>query len=80
MMYNTFMGDTDLLDTKFLFQPRGEGTAWLFRMATPEALIGRTNPRTGKPYGREIRESLRREGAGRRSPEAPRPSLGLDPP
>ena len=57
-MYNTFMDDANMLDTNFLFQPRGAGTAWLFRMATPEALIGRTNPRTGKPYGREIREGL----------------------
>src|SRR6185437_13577988 len=73
MMYNTVMDHTDMLDTQFLFQPRGAGTAWLFRMATPEALIGRVNPRTGKPYRREIRESLtakpangtpRRNGAG----------------
>ncbi len=42
----------------YLFRPRGEGTAWLFRMATPMVLIGRENPRTGKPYRREIRESL----------------------
>lgn len=57
-MYNTSMGDSDMLDTKFLFQPRGAGTAWLFRMATPALLVGRTNPRTAKPYGKEIRESL----------------------
>lgn len=47
-----------MLDTLYLFQPRGPGTAWLFRMATPKGLIGRVNPRTGKPYRREIRESL----------------------
>jgi integrase len=27
-------------------------------MATPSSLIGRLNPRTGRPYGREIREGL----------------------
>lgn len=58
MMYNAIMADNDVLDTLYLFQPRGPGTAWLFRMPTPAALIGRTNPRTGKPYGREIREGL----------------------
>lgn len=59
MMYNINMGDTDMLDTNYLFQPRGQGTAWLFRMATPAPLIGRINPRTDKPYGREIREGLK---------------------
>ncbi len=58
MMYNIHMDGNDMLDTTYLFQPRGPGTAWLFRMATPKGLIGRVNPRTGKPYGREIRESL----------------------
>ncbi len=58
MMYNAIMADNDVLDTLYLFQPRGPGTAWLFRMPTPAALVGRTNPRTGKPYGREIREGL----------------------
>lgn len=52
------MGDKDMNETKFLFRPRGDGTAWLFRMATPDILIGRINPRTGKAYKREIRESL----------------------
>jgi hypothetical protein len=58
MMYIIFMADKHMLDTSYLFQPRGPGTAFLFRMATPEVLVGRTNPRTGKPYGREIREGL----------------------
>ena len=58
MMYNTFMDDPNMLDTLYLFQPRGPGTAWLFRMATPETLVGLTNPRTGKPYTTEIREGL----------------------
>jgi integrase len=57
-MYNAIMADDDMLDTLYLFQPRGPGTAWLFRMPTPAALVGRINPRTGKPYGREIREGL----------------------
>jgi hypothetical protein len=56
-MYN-IMDDKNMLDTLYLFQPRGPGTAYLFRMATPPILVGRINPRTGKPYGREIRESL----------------------
>lgn len=53
------MADDDMLDTTFLFQPRGQGTGWCFRMATPLALIGRENPRTGRPYGGEIREGLK---------------------
>ena len=57
--YNANMADdTDMLETLYLFQPRGRGTAWLFRMPTPGALVGKTNPRTGRPYGREIREGL----------------------
>jgi hypothetical protein len=50
MMYNKFMDDTNMLDPLYLFQPRGPGTAWLFRMPTPASLIGHINPRTGKPY------------------------------
>lgn len=57
-MYNIAMTDDDMLDTLFLFQPRGPGTGWCFRMVTPVALVGQTNPRTGRPYGREIREGL----------------------
>lgn len=57
-MDNITMGDKDMLDTKFLFQPRGAGTAYLFGMATPSILIGRINPRTRKPYSKEIRENL----------------------
>lgn len=52
------MAKKHMLDTKFLFQPRGPKTAYLFRMATPPILVGRTNPRMKKTYGREIRESL----------------------
>ncbi|HEY1721059.1 MAG TPA: tyrosine-type recombinase/integrase [Magnetospirillaceae bacterium] len=54
------MAKTIMLDTNYLFQPRGKNTAWLFRMATPAALVGQPNPRTGRPYGKEIRESLGR--------------------
>lgn len=50
--------DNDMLSTDFLTQPRGPGTAYLFRMRTPLILVGKPNPRTGRPYGREIRESL----------------------
>lgn len=47
-----------MLDTDYLFQPRGQGTGWCFRMLTPPALIGKINPRTGKAYGREVRIGL----------------------
>jgi hypothetical protein len=55
---NINMSDKTMLDTKYLFQPRGPGPAYLFRMPTPTILLGRINPRTEKPYGKEIRESL----------------------
>lgn len=58
-VYNTDMADSDMLDTKYMTQPRGEGTVWVFRMRTPDILIGRNNPRTGRPYGKAIRESLK---------------------
>ncbi|MDW3207928.1 MAG: tyrosine-type recombinase/integrase [Alphaproteobacteria bacterium] len=47
----------DVLETEFLYQPKGR-KGWCFRMRTPEALIGYTNPKTGRPYGKEIREGL----------------------
>lgn len=59
--------DDDVLETKYLLQPRGPGTAYLFRMKTPSALVGKENPRTGRPYGCEIKESI---GGPRRLPEA----------
>ncbi|WP_023850920.1 hypothetical protein [Ponticoccus alexandrii] len=34
-------------DMHYLIQPRGPGTAWAFRMATPMELIGKVNPWTG---------------------------------
>lgn len=59
MVYNITMVD-DMLDTRYLFQPRGPGTAYHFRMKTPDVLVGVKNPRTGRSYGREIREGLGR--------------------
>lgn len=56
-VYNVDMSN-DVLETDFLFQPRGAGTGWCFRMRTPDILIGYENPRTNKPYGNEIREGL----------------------
>ena len=47
-----------MLDTRYLYQPHGPGTAYLFRMRTPAALVGRPNPRTGKPYKGEIKEGM----------------------
>lgn len=61
------MANNDMLDTTFLFQPRGPNTAYLFRMATPKVLLGRTNPRTERPYGREIRERLTKANGGIRN-------------
>jgi hypothetical protein len=57
------MGKTDMRDTDYLFQPRGQGTGWCFRMATPKTLMGRPNPRLSTDdnivlYKREIREGL----------------------
>ena len=48
-----------MLDTTYLFQPRGPGTQWFFRIATPSVLVGRPNTRTGKPYRPEVRESTK---------------------
>ncbi|TNC93818.1 MAG: Uncharacterized protein FD119_3737, partial [Stygiobacter sp.] len=53
------MTDDDVLDTKYLLQPRGPGTGYVFRMLTPAALMGQTNPRTQSAYGREIRVGLK---------------------
>jgi integrase len=48
----------DVLDTDYLIQPRGPGKGYVFRMRTPDELLGRENPRTGRAYGREIRQGL----------------------
>lgn len=60
IVYNNHMAKKIMLESLYLFQPRGPHTAYLFRMATPAILLGRTNPRTGKPYGKAIREGLGR--------------------
>ncbi len=39
-----------------LTQPRGKG--YVFRMKTPDVLVGARNPKTGKPFGREIKHGL----------------------
>jgi hypothetical protein len=51
---------SEMLDTTFLFQPRGPGTAYLFRMATPPALIGQA---TDRPYdhGLEIEQYFKEQ-------------------
>ncbi|NVK62360.1 MAG: hypothetical protein HWE37_20075 [Rhodobacteraceae bacterium] len=45
-------------DMNYLRQPRGPGTGWVFRMVTPFELIGKINPWTGKPFGKEIKKGL----------------------
>ena len=47
-----------MLDTRFLYQPRGAGTAYLFRMRTPAVLVGQINPITERPFGSSINLSL----------------------
>ncbi len=39
---------------RYLKQPRGPGTGWALRMATPKALVGKLKPQTGKPFGLKI--------------------------
>lgn len=56
-MYNIMMDD-NVLETRFMYQPRGEGTRWFFRMVTPVGLKGAINPRTGRQYGGEIKHTL----------------------
>lgn len=42
------MSDDEPMNRERLRQPGGKGTALVFRMATPKALIGRSTPRTGR--------------------------------
>lgn len=49
---------SEKLGMKYLDQPRGEGTAWVFRMATPVELLGLDNPFTGRLFGKMIRKGL----------------------
>jgi hypothetical protein len=41
-----------------IIQPRGAGTAYRFKMRTPVALIGLTDPKTNKPFKKWITRSL----------------------
>ncbi|MBY4893322.1 phage integrase SAM-like domain-containing protein [Rhodobacteraceae bacterium N5(2021)] len=43
---------------RYLVQPRGPGKSWVFRMATPLALVGVPNPWDGKPLAKEIKRGL----------------------
>ncbi len=43
-------------DMQYLIQPRSKG--WVFRMVTPVELIGKPNPWTGRPFGKEIKKGL----------------------
>ena len=57
-MYNTPMSKIDVLETQYLHQPRGPGTGWALRIRTPSTLVGKPNPKTGKPFGKDIHEGL----------------------
>ncbi len=43
---------------RYLIQPRGPGTGFVFRMKTPLALMGKPSPFTRKPFGSEIKVGL----------------------
>lgn len=45
-------------DMRYLKQPRGPGTGWVFRMMTPSDLVGIPNPWDGKPLPKEIKKGL----------------------
>ena len=45
-------------DQRYLRQPRGPGNGYSVKMPTPSMLVGVTNPRTEKPYGKTIHEGL----------------------
>ena len=55
-MDNTMKDDDPMINDQYLRQPRGRG--FTFKMPTPPPLIGRDNPRTGKPYRKTIHEGL----------------------
>ena len=42
-------------DMRYLKFSRGAGSALVFRMKTPPELVGTPNPKTGKPFGNEIK-------------------------
>lgn len=43
---------------KHIIQPRGDGTAYQFKMRTPAALRGMKDPATGKNFGTYIKRTL----------------------
>ncbi|MFD0979977.1 hypothetical protein ACFQ2S_09960 [Tropicimonas aquimaris] len=43
---------------KYLKQSRGPGSSWVFRMVTPDELVGAQCPWTGKPFGKSIIKGL----------------------
>lgn len=45
-------------DMRYLRQPRGAGTSWVFKMPTPPDLVGVPNPWEGKPFKKEIARGL----------------------
>lgn len=46
------------MSDSYLVQPKGQGTAYRFRMRTPAALRGLLDPRSGRPFGSTIRRGL----------------------
>ena len=46
-------------DMRYLTQPRGPATGWVFRMVTPPDLIGVPNPWDGRLFGKEIKRGLK---------------------
>ena len=57
-MHNKSKDEDDVLETKYLSQPRGAHTGWMLRMPTPKDLIGLENAKTGRAYGKKIHEGL----------------------
>ena len=46
------------LAMRYLRQPLGPGTSWVFKMPTPPDLVGVPNPWAGKPFKKEIARGL----------------------
>ena len=68
-MYNIMMDD-NVLETRFMYQPRGEGTRWFFRMVTDGVFGGaQRGPKCGDPdvpEGRWERLAMFRQEDARR--------------
>lgn len=45
-------------DMRYLKQPRGPGTSWVFRFPTPGALVGLPNPWDGEPLKKSVARGL----------------------